>query len=77
MDCVGQAGIYWPWAAIAERDGTGPAQKLVTLEIEAGDADASGFEPVWAGDKLAGLLLQAAMGIVCNARWRWRWSMQI
>ena len=49
-------------AAIAERDGTGPAQKLVTLEIEAGDADASGFEPVWAGDKLAGFVTSGGYG---------------
>jgi dimethylglycine dehydrogenase len=49
-------------AAIAERDGTGPAQKLVTLEIEAGDADASGFEPVWAGNKLAGFVTSGGYG---------------
>ena len=34
-------------AAIKERDGNGPTQVQVTLEIDAGDADASGFEPVW------------------------------
>ncbi len=34
-------------AALSERDGNGPAQKIVTLEIESGDADASGYEPVW------------------------------
>ena len=40
-------------AALAERDGNGPAQVQVTLEIDATDADASGYEPVWsAGDKV-------------------------
>ncbi|MCV6584492.1 MAG: FAD-dependent oxidoreductase [Marinibacterium sp.] len=46
-DFVGRA------AALAERDGNGPAQVLVTLEIDADGADASGYEPVWAdGDKV-------------------------
>ena len=40
-------------AALAERDGTGPAQVQVTLEVDAKDADASGYEPVWhKGDKV-------------------------
>ncbi|MGI9373645.1 MAG: GcvT family protein [Hyphomicrobiales bacterium] len=40
-------------AAIAERDGNGPAQVLVTLEVEADGADASGYEPVWHdGDRI-------------------------
>jgi len=33
-------------AALAERDGNGPAQKVVTLEVDADGADASGYEPV-------------------------------
>ena len=32
-------------AAIAERDGNGPQQVQVTLEVEAENADASGYEP--------------------------------
>ena len=40
-------------AALAERDGTGPAQVQVTLEVDVKDADASGYEPVWhKGDKV-------------------------
>ncbi len=40
-------------AAIKERDGNGPSKLLVTLEVDSSDADASGFEPVWAnGDKI-------------------------
>ncbi|MCP3972662.1 MAG: FAD-dependent oxidoreductase [Rhodobacteraceae bacterium] len=37
-------------AALAERDGDGPGRCQVTLEIEPGDSDASGYEPVWAAD---------------------------
>lgn len=41
-------------AALAERDGNGPSKLLVTLEVDASDADASGFEPVWSekGEKI-------------------------
>ena len=43
-------------AALAERDGNGPAQVQVTLEIDATDADASGFEPVWANGEKVGFV---------------------
>ena len=49
-------------AAIAERDGNGPAQVLVTLEIDALDADASGYEPVWAGDEMVGFVTSGGYG---------------
>ncbi|MBT8460085.1 MAG: FAD-dependent oxidoreductase [Boseongicola sp.] len=49
-------------AALAERDGGGPAQKLVTLEIDADDADASGYEPVWTGDQLVGFVTSGGYG---------------
>jgi dimethylglycine dehydrogenase len=49
-------------AALAERDGNGPARKLVTLEIDAGDADASGFEPVWAGGNRVGFVTSGGYG---------------
>ncbi|MEM1131265.1 MAG: glycine cleavage T C-terminal barrel domain-containing protein, partial [Pseudomonadota bacterium] len=49
-------------AAMAERDGNGPAKKLVTLEIDSADADASGFEPVWAGDKKIGFVTSGGYG---------------
>ncbi len=55
-DFVGKA------ACVAERDGNGPAQRLVTLEVEAGDADASGYEPVWAGDDLVGFVTSGDYG---------------
>ena len=55
-DFVGKA------AAEAERDGNGPAQKLVTLDVEAGDADASGYEPIWVGDKRVGFVTSGGYG---------------
>ena len=50
-------------AAMAERDGNGPARKLVTLEIEESDADASGYEPVWSSDgALVGFVTSGGYG---------------
>jgi len=49
-------------AAMAERDGNGPARKLVTLEIDAADADASGFEPVWADGRKVGFVTSGGYG---------------
>ncbi len=49
-------------AALAERDGNGPAQMLVTLEVDSADADASGYEPVWQGDTLVGFVTSGAYG---------------
>lgn len=43
-------------SALAERDGEGPKQVLVTLEIEADNADASGYEPIWNNGKLVGFV---------------------
>jgi len=55
-------GFIGQEAAIAERDGNGPAKTLVTLEVDAGDADASGFEPVWAGGKKVGFVTSGGYG---------------
>ncbi|MDP5217651.1 FAD-dependent oxidoreductase [Ruegeria sp. 2205SS24-7] len=49
-------------AAEAERDGNGPAQLLVTLEIDADGADASGYEPIWAGDEKVGFVTSGGYG---------------
>jgi dimethylglycine dehydrogenase len=49
-------------AALAERDGNGPAKRLVTLEIDAEDADASGFEPVWAEGARIGFVTSGGYG---------------
>ncbi|MEM8555037.1 MAG: FAD-dependent oxidoreductase [Pseudomonadota bacterium] len=49
-------------AAIAERDGNGPAKLLVTLGIDSEDADATGFEPIWAGDQKVGFVTSGGYG---------------
>jgi dimethylglycine dehydrogenase len=49
-------------AALAERDGNGPAQIQVTLEIDALDADASGYEPVWAEGEKVGFVTSGGYG---------------
>ena len=41
---------------------TPPAQRLVTLEIEATDADASGYEPIWHKGELVGFITSGAYG---------------
>ncbi|MDP7185450.1 MAG: FAD-dependent oxidoreductase [Paracoccaceae bacterium] len=56
-DFIGREG------AIAERDGNGPSKLQVTLEIEEGDADASGYEPVWSADgEMVGFVTSGAYG---------------
>jgi dimethylglycine dehydrogenase len=49
-------------AAIAERDGNGPAQVQVTLEVDAVGADASGYEPIWADGAKVGFVTSGAYG---------------
>ncbi len=49
-------------AALRERDGDTARQKLVTLEVDAVDADASGFEPVWQGERRIGFVTSGAYG---------------
>ncbi|WP_298802795.1 glycine cleavage T C-terminal barrel domain-containing protein, partial [uncultured Lentibacter sp.] len=55
-DFIGKA------AAQAEQSGAGPAQKLVMLEVEAEDADASGYEPVWSAGALVGFVTSGGYG---------------
>lgn len=49
-------------AAIAERDGNGPAQVQVTLEVAADGADASGYEPIWADGEMVGFVTSGGYG---------------
>ncbi len=49
-------------AAITERDGNGPAQTLVTMEIDADGADASGFEPIWSDGVQVGFVTSGGFG---------------
>ena len=39
-----------------------PSRRLVLLDIDADDADASGDEPVWCGDQLVGVVTSGAYG---------------
>ncbi|MEO0547731.1 MAG: glycine cleavage T C-terminal barrel domain-containing protein, partial [Pseudomonadota bacterium] len=49
-------------AATAERDGNGPEKILVTLEVDAVDADASGYEPIWSGEHKVGFVTSGGYG---------------
>lgn len=49
-------------AAMAERDGNGPGQVQVTLEIAADGADASGYEPIWSDGTRVGFVTSGAYG---------------
>ena len=49
-------------AAMKERDGNGPAQRLVTLHVQAEDADASGYEPIWNEGKRIGFVTSGGYG---------------
>jgi dimethylglycine dehydrogenase len=49
-------------AAVAERDGNGPAQRQVTLEVEADGADASGYEPIWKNGEKVGFVTSGGYG---------------
>ena len=57
-----KAGFTGREAALAERDGNGPAQKLVTLSVDANGADASGYEPVWKGGERVGFITSGGYG---------------
>jgi dimethylglycine dehydrogenase len=49
-------------AAFAESKGPPPERELVTLEIDALDADATGYEPVWQSGSLAGFVTSGGYG---------------
>jgi dimethylglycine dehydrogenase len=49
-------------AAMAERDTKSAPQLLVTLQIDAKDADAIGYEPIWIGDKRVGYVTSGGYG---------------
>jgi dimethylglycine dehydrogenase len=48
--------------ALAERDGRAAKQLLVTLEIDAADADATGYEPIWIGSRRVGYITSGGYG---------------
>lgn len=49
-------------AALAEHSGDGPAQLLVTLEVDANGADASGYEPIWHQGEKVGFVTSGGYG---------------
>lgn len=49
-------------AALSERSSNGPEQRLVTLEVDADNADASGFEPIWMDGKRVGFVTSGGYG---------------
>ncbi|MCR9071579.1 MAG: FAD-dependent oxidoreductase [Alphaproteobacteria bacterium] len=49
-------------AALREKETGAAPQKLVTLAVEAEDADASGFEPIWIGDRRVGFVTSGGYG---------------
>jgi len=52
-------------AAIRDRE-SHPNRRLALLEIEASEAEASFYEPVWAGQSRVGFVTSAAFGHCCN-----------
>jgi dimethylglycine dehydrogenase len=48
--------------ALAESKGAPPERQLVTLEIDALDADATGYEPVWRSGAIAGFVTSGGYG---------------
>ena len=49
-------------AALAEREKNTAPQRLVTLEVDALDADASGYEPVWKAGRRVGFVTSGGYG---------------
>ena len=49
-------------AALMESKGPAPDRQLVTLEIDAADADATGYEPVWRSGRMAGFVTSGGYG---------------
>lgn len=58
----GRDGFIGRAAALAERDGNGPARHQVTLEIDADRADATGYEPIWSDGKKVGFVTSGGYG---------------
>jgi dimethylglycine dehydrogenase len=55
-------GFIGSEAARKEKDTSSASRLLVTLEVDATDADASGYEPVWAGERRVGYITSGDFG---------------
>ena len=60
----GKGGFVGRAAALAEREKNTAPQRLVTLEVDSPDADASGFEPVWRDGRRVGFVTSGGYGHV-------------
>jgi dimethylglycine dehydrogenase len=49
-------------AALAETESNAPRRNLVTLEIDAKDAEAGGYEPIWLKDRRVGFITSGGYG---------------
>jgi len=49
-------------AALQEKEGNTARQRLVTLEVDASDAEATGYEPVWRGSERVGFITSGGYG---------------
>jgi len=47
---------------LAERDSNGPARRVVMLQVDATDADASGYEPIWRDGRRVGFVTSGGYG---------------
>jgi dimethylglycine dehydrogenase len=48
-------------ASLVDRE-TVPSQRLVTLAVDAADADATGYEPIWRGSEMVGFVTSGGYG---------------
>jgi dimethylglycine dehydrogenase len=56
-----KAGFIGRDNALHDRD-TVPAQRLVTLAVDAPEADAAGYEPIWSGSRMVGFITSGGYG---------------
>ncbi|MEM7303518.1 MAG: FAD-dependent oxidoreductase [Pseudomonadota bacterium] len=62
----GREGFIGRDGALKEREQNTAPQRLVTLDIDASDAEASGYEPVWSGGKRVGFVTSGGYGHTVN-----------
>ncbi|MEL6640418.1 MAG: FAD-dependent oxidoreductase [Pseudomonadota bacterium] len=49
-------------AATVERDSNAPKRRVITLEVDSADADASGYEPIWSDGQKVGFVTSGGYG---------------
>jgi dimethylglycine dehydrogenase len=53
-------------AALREREAGSPKRVLTLLDVDADNAEASSYEPIWEGEKQVGFITSAAYGHTCQ-----------